>query len=135
MITSFSVATHGLRKHVFLFLRVCVVDEFGVIIIVSSWLHIWLINKSSKVLGNVYMSILGQKLLSWLQRMSDRMFLANSLSSRITIGFREQVLTDQPLNVSCVMWHLLVSNHVVGSTGPVSGKSTLISKHLFVLVN
>jgi len=67
IISSFVVAAHGFRKHVFFFLRVCVVDEFGVVIIVSSWLHIWLINKSSKVLGNVYMSILGQKLLSWLQ--------------------------------------------------------------------
>ena len=80
------------------------------------------------------MSGLRQKPLWWVQLVSNGMLFTYSLSCRITIRLGEKVFTYQPLDMTCVPWHLLVSNHVVWTACPILRKSTLVSKNLLVFV-
>jgi len=78
---------------------------------------------------------LGQELLFWLEFVTNWMLLADGLSGRVTVGFGKEVFTNQTFDVTGVSWHLLGSDHVVGSTGPILSKSAVVSENLFVFVN
>lgn len=67
--------------------------------------------------------------------MPDRVLLADGVSSCVCIRLREDVLTDKALDVSSVAWNLLVSDHMVGSTLPVLGKSAIVSIDGLVFVD
>jgi hypothetical protein len=48
---------------------------------------------------------------------------------------REQVLTDEALDMASVSWHLLISHSVVWSALPILCKSTVVSVNNLILVN
>ena len=92
------------------------------------------LTESSEILGFVNMSSLRQKPLCRFKLVSNWVLLTYSLSCGISVGFREKVFTDQSFDMSSISGNLLVSYHMVRSTGPILRKSTLVSKNLFILI-
>ena len=47
---------------------------------------------------------------------------------------RENVLTDEALDMSSIPWHSLISNHVVWTSNPIFSESTVVPMNYLVLV-
>lgn len=64
-----------------------IVNKFGVVVVVSAGLEVWLVDKSSEIFGLVYSGILTLKPLSWNQFVPNWVFLTDRLSRRIAVRF------------------------------------------------
>ena len=76
---------HCVDNHVLFFARIGIIDKSSVIIVVLSWLHLGLLNESPEVLCLVLVCVLRKKSFSWLDVMSNWMFLTNCFCSSISI--------------------------------------------------
>ena len=93
------------------------------------------LTESSEILGLVLGSVLGQEPLLWLNVVPDRVLLADCIGCAVAIGAREQVLTNQTLNMARIARHLLVPYFVIRPIDPVLCVTTHITEYNFVLVD
>lgn len=93
------------------------------------------LTKPPEIFRFVLGTILGKEPLPRLNIITDGVLFANGASCAVTIRSCEEVLTDESLDMTCVAWHLLVSNFMVWPINPVLGVTTHIAKYNFVLID
>jgi hypothetical protein len=94
-----------------------------------------ILTESSEVLRSELGTVLGREAILGSQVITDGVLLANGASRASCVGGREQVLTDEALDVTRVAGHLLVTDVVVGSVDPVLRVATSIAEDNLILVN